>query len=412
MIVRPARGGELDRIGELVADAYLADGLLPADHPYVDELRAAAHRAEHSTLLVAVDGGQLLGTVTIADAGSAYAEIARAGEVEFRMLAVAPLARGRGAGRALVRAVLDHARTHGADAVTLTTLEEMRTAQRIYESLGFRRAPDRDWAVGARPMLVYTADLRAGGAAAPAPTLEEEVASWPPLQVVDIDGWRAGLSGGFTRRGNSVVAAGAPADPESALDSVEALYAGRGLPAVVRVCGRSRPDGLDEILARRGYRVVAPTTVMTGAVGVPAGGPDREGGGTVTLADEPDRAWLDGWLDVKSATAGAVDPALAERLVRGAESIYLTSRDADGVVGVLRAAFVGEWVALSCLVVVERARRRGVARLLTEDALSAAARRGARRAFLQVEATNAPAVGLYRSLGFLSVDSYHYRQRP
>jgi ribosomal protein S18 acetylase RimI-like enzyme len=81
------------------------------------------------------------------------------------------------------------------------------------------------------------------------------------------------------------------------------------------------------------------------------------------------------------------------------------------VVGVVRAAFAEDWVAVSCLVVVPGARRRGLGRYLTLRALDEAARRGARRVFLQVEAENTAAGSLYGGLGFQPAERYVYRER-
>lgn len=61
------------------------------------------------------------------------------------MLAVAPAARGRGIGEALTRAVLDRAAQLGLRGITLSTSQDMTAAHRLYERLGFRRTPDRDW---------------------------------------------------------------------------------------------------------------------------------------------------------------------------------------------------------------------------------------------------------------------------
>lgn len=57
-------------------------------------------------------------------------------------------------------------------------------------------------------------------------------------------------------------------------------------------------------------------------------------------------------------------------------------------------------------------RRRGHARRLLLSALKWARQRGARRAWLQVEADNAGALALYGSLGFSRVYDYHYRRPP
>lgn len=243
-----------------------------------------------------------------------------------------------------------------------------------------------------------------------APGLLTELATWPPVEVVDVDGWRAGLSGGFTRRGNSVAAVAAPADPEAALDRVEALYAAHGQPPVVRVCAASRPADLDARLERRGYGVAATTLVMAADVRtVGAGeGPGGEGW-RLEESDRPEPDWLRGWLDVK-ATA-PVDLGLAGRLLGGAPAAYLRLVDGAGTVGVVRAAPADGWLAISCLVVQPRARRRGVGRMLTLEALRRAGAAGASAAFLQVERANVAAVALYAGLGFTVVDRYHYRER-
>jgi len=144
--VRPARSGELPRVGQLTHDAYDADSLLPADSDYGEVLRDAASRARDAVLLVAVDGhGEVLGTVTFALPGTPYAEVSRPGEAEFRMLAVAPTARRRGIARLLVLACVERARAEGAAALVLSSSTRMTAAHRLYESLGFVRLPERDW---------------------------------------------------------------------------------------------------------------------------------------------------------------------------------------------------------------------------------------------------------------------------
>lgn len=163
--VRPVREEELDEVGALVVDAYVADGLIPAGHEYVEELRAAADRARSATVLVAVDddASALLGTVTLALPGSPYAEIAEEHEAEVRMLAVHPRARGRGIGEVLMRTAMDLARSQGAWTLALTTIDSMQHAHRLYERLGLVRAPERDW--GDDPdytLLVYVGPLGGG----------------------------------------------------------------------------------------------------------------------------------------------------------------------------------------------------------------------------------------------------------
>lgn len=64
-------------------------------------------------------------------------------------------------------------------------------------------------------------------------------------------------------------------------------------------------------------------------------------------------------------------------------------------------------------VATDLARRgQGYGRRVVLSALKWAKLRGAKQAWLQVEADNETAISLYRSLGFETVYSYHYRQAP
>ncbi|WP_052867833.1 GNAT family N-acetyltransferase [Streptomyces niger] len=148
VVIRRIRTEEHARLGEITAQAYLGDGLLTfgEDDAYLPVLRDVARRAAEAEVLVAVADGEVLGGVTFVPAGGVWADIARPGEAEFRMLAVAKEARGRGVGEALVRACLDRAReTEGCVRVVLSSQPSMHGAQRIYRRLGFRRTPERDW---------------------------------------------------------------------------------------------------------------------------------------------------------------------------------------------------------------------------------------------------------------------------
>jgi predicted thioesterase/predicted N-acetyltransferase YhbS len=165
--IREARPEEYAAVGELTVEAYLSGGHVAADHDYVHRLRDAGARAADALLLVAVADGGLLGTVTYCPAGSPWREIAGPDEGEFRTLAVADGARGRGVGEALVRSCLDRSRADGDRAVVLSTLPDQSAAHRIYHRLGFERVPDRDWtpSPGVR-LLAYRLELEA--AAVPA----------------------------------------------------------------------------------------------------------------------------------------------------------------------------------------------------------------------------------------------------
>ncbi|QMU67799.1 GNAT family N-acetyltransferase [Streptacidiphilus sp. P02-A3a] len=162
ILIRPALAAEFDAVGRLTADSFITDGHVRPDDAYAARLRDGRDRAEAAELLVAVDAesGELLGSVTFAAPGSRYANLAQEREGEFRMLAVSPGARGRGAGEALVRACTARGRELGLVRMVLSTEPTMVHAHRIYERLGFRRTPDRDWSpVPGIELLTYALEL-------------------------------------------------------------------------------------------------------------------------------------------------------------------------------------------------------------------------------------------------------------
>ncbi len=144
VVVRPATDAELDAAGELVRDAYAADRL--ATPRYLAIVGDARGRARHGVVAVAVDrDGTLVGSVTYAVGGSPLAQVAGSGEAEFRMLGVAPAARGRGVGAALVAWCLERARDDGMSGVAICSATAMSAAHRLYTGLGFTRRPELDW---------------------------------------------------------------------------------------------------------------------------------------------------------------------------------------------------------------------------------------------------------------------------
>lgn len=80
-------------------------------------------------LLLARDGNAALGCIALKPLAPEMGEIKR--------LYVRPVGRGRGAGKALVAAVLECARTAGYREVKLDTMAHLAEAQALYRGFGF-----------------------------------------------------------------------------------------------------------------------------------------------------------------------------------------------------------------------------------------------------------------------------------
>jgi ribosomal protein S18 acetylase RimI-like enzyme len=146
--VRDARPADHAAVGELTVAAYRA---IPGHTPtrdYAARLRDVAGRAATARVVVAVEApdGPPLGTVTYVPGPGPLAEFSGAGECGMRMLAVAPAARGRGAGRALVEACIARAREDGRVRLVIHTTDTMTAAQALYRSVGFARRQELDFA--------------------------------------------------------------------------------------------------------------------------------------------------------------------------------------------------------------------------------------------------------------------------
>jgi ribosomal protein S18 acetylase RimI-like enzyme len=143
MEIRAADEGDAAAVTALWTGAYAKAGPEGRQEPYaLQEYFAVAATADVS---VAVDAdGEVVAVAAVFGSGSPGRSIAGPGEAELARLAVADLARRQGVGRALVEGAGERARGHGAEAVALWSRPYQTAAHRLYESLGYRRVPERD----------------------------------------------------------------------------------------------------------------------------------------------------------------------------------------------------------------------------------------------------------------------------
>lgn len=145
--IRTMRGDEEDAVRALLIEAN--DEILRSFPPnvaseYLAEMGDLESRRPFSTVLVAGEP-ELSGCVTFLPDSSNDNHPWPAGGSVIRLLAVAPGEQGKGVGRRLVEECLMRAGSAGASFVGLHTAPAMVAAQRLYEGLGFVRAPVHDF---------------------------------------------------------------------------------------------------------------------------------------------------------------------------------------------------------------------------------------------------------------------------
>jgi ribosomal protein S18 acetylase RimI-like enzyme len=164
--IRPVEPAEYEEAGRVTARAY-QEFVPPDPNPgwveYLDSIADIAGRVDRTSVLVAAEDGRILGTATVeidATIGDDDRDLPP-DVAALRMLGVDPAVRRAGIGRALVEASMEAARARGKRRFILRTTSRMTSAQRLYESMGFRRDPGLDMSFPEVDLLGYRIDLDA-----------------------------------------------------------------------------------------------------------------------------------------------------------------------------------------------------------------------------------------------------------
>jgi len=158
VLVRRVRASEYDEVSRLRVAAYANDYELGEEYA-ADVADVARHDREGEVWVAEDRDGRVLATVTTAREGANLYELGRPGELDWRLLAVAPEARGRGLGRLLTEFVVMLASERGLERVVMNSGSDMLAAHALYESMGFARLPERENPPGVEPTRTYGLDL-------------------------------------------------------------------------------------------------------------------------------------------------------------------------------------------------------------------------------------------------------------
>lgn len=232
--------------------------------------------------------------------------------------------------------------------------------------------------------------------------------AWPATSVQYDGVWSIRLTAGHpARRLNSVN----PLDPADDADLTGRIgraarrFAAYGRPLTFRMSPLASPR-ITEHLDAEGWSRFGESLVMRAPLD------------DAMLADAMHRIPLKDMSRFVSAaiSIGNLDPALRPGLsevisaIKPAAGLFVLEEEGSPVSTAI-CVQDGDLAGLFEVATDESLRGRGHARDILLSALKWARARGASAAWLQVEASNVAAIGLYRSMGFAEMYRYHYRQR-
>jgi ribosomal protein S18 acetylase RimI-like enzyme len=149
LLIRDARLNELDAVSKLTREAYLQYKTSipePAWKDYLEDIMDVRSRYKLADIIVAEMKGRLVGTVTLyLKNPNSFGEGWPKDWAGIRLLGVHPEYRGRGVGRALMEECVRRCREKGISTIGLHTSELMEIARKMYEKMGFKRAPEFDF---------------------------------------------------------------------------------------------------------------------------------------------------------------------------------------------------------------------------------------------------------------------------
>jgi len=210
-----------------------------------------------------------------------------------------------------------------------------------------------------------------------------------------------------SRRANSANPAGAHAALTGAvIERIEAVYDKLGQPTYVRLPSLLDP-GCDRLLQARGYAQESASLTLIAA---PAA--ETADSGAVELQPLPTPEWLAALnrINGREDEPAAVFAAVLERI--DAPAAFAAVRREGAIVAGAYAVLSDGWLCLEAVAVDPAWRRQGLGAAVVSALTGWGGRQGARACALQVGEDNAPALKLYRRLGFAQeLYRYHYRRR-
>ena len=216
--------------------------------------------------------------------------------------------------------------------------------------------------------------------------------TWPATESIENSGWLMRAAGGVTNRANSVLPLAASLETGALNNFAEKFeiaqdfYRERNLPTIFQVSLPTWQLLSDKLLSMGAIETLRGNTMVTDLNSVKQ---KITAGIEIVQSDQ----FNDDWLGIQPT------PGI-EKILSGSAATYLRLVSNGQTVAACRIALANGWSSLTRVFVHQDFRGKGLGKILVAAALESSFEQGATKAVLQVEVSNAIAIGVYESLGF------------
>ena len=230
---------------------------------------------------------------------------------------------------------------------------------------------------------------------------------WPAKEIERYQGWIIHWHDAVTWRANSVLPLGELSETilEDAIDYVINFYKERNTPAAFKITEESKPEDLDETLEQMGFQTRMITHVQTMAIDELACLDPRVGVDLFRVTDDSIDTLFH--RSTRDNFALEVRREIIHR-IEGEKKIARVMIDGQ-IAGVGLGVVEEDMLGLFSIRTLPEYQHRSVGWSINCALAMWGEENNAETAFLQVEAENTPALGLYRSMGFETEYTYWYR---
>ncbi len=232
------------------------------------------------------------------------------------------------------------------------------------------------------------------------------LAAVAPERVEALPGWMLPMDHGTVGRAHSAVPLTHDPTTIAPWQAVVERYSSGGYRPVLRLPDLPMFADMFGELAAAGWQRAQPTQVQV----APLGGLLGSNSADCLLDERPDAAWMAMFLGEGLDPVDGASRSAA--LARAQDSRYASLRVDGETRACGMACFAHGWLSVHGMRTAAAHRGQGLATRVLAAMAQEALSRSIQRVFLQVDASNAPAVSLYRRLGFVLAWTYAYWRPP